>query len=129
MIEVVCALIEHRNKVLVTQRSLQMSQPGLWEFPGGKREVGESAEEALIREIAEELHMRIKPIRFLGSFTHHYPEKTVCLLAYTCRWTGSELKLEEHAEARWLHPRELKQLNWCPADLPILEVYLQHKMR
>lgn len=127
MIQVVCAIIEHQHKVLVTQRSVRMDQAGLWEFPGGKCEAGESEAEALVREIQEELHIRIRPEQLLGRFPHQDLDKSLCLIAYTCSWRSGELKLEEHAASRWLHKNELSSLNWCPADLPVVAAYLKQK--
>ena len=125
MIEVTCAIIEHNNKVLVTQRSEKMALPLKWEFPGGKIEKGETAEDCLIREILEELHINIKITKQLNSNTHQYSEtKTIKLIPFICELTGGEIKLTEHANYLWLIKSELGNLDWAEADVPILNEYL-----
>ena len=80
MIEVTCAIIEHNNKVLITQRSAKMALPLKWEFPGGKIEKNETAEACLIREILEELDVNIKITKQLKSNTHEYSETKIIKL-------------------------------------------------
>ncbi len=125
MIKVTCAIIEHNNKVLVTQRSEKMALPLKWEFPGGKIEKGETAEACLIREILEELHINIKINKQLNSNTHQYSEtKIIKLIPFICELTGGEIKLTEHANFLWLSNSELVNLDWAEADFPILNEYL-----
>ena len=125
MIEVTCAIIEHNNKVLVTQRSEKMALPLKWEFPGGKIEKGETPEACLIREILEELHINIKITKQLNSNTHQYSEtKTIKLIPFICELTGGEIRLTEHANFLWLNKSELINLDWAEADIPILNEYL-----
>ena len=125
MIEVTCAIIEHNNKVLVTQRSEKMALPLKWEFPGGKIEKGETAEDCLIREILEELHINIKITKQLNSNTHQYSEtKTIKLIPFICELKRGEIKLTEHANYLWLIKSELGNLDWAEADVPILNEYL-----
>jgi len=126
MIEVTCAIIEHDSKVLVTQRSEKMALPLKWEFPGGKIELGESAEVCLIREIREELHIHIKILKQLKSNTHKYAEnKEIRLTPFICEWQGGEIELTEHANFLWLHKSKLSDLDWAEADIPILNDYLK----
>ena len=128
MIEVTCAIIEHNNKVLVTQRSEKMALPLKWEFPGGKIEKGETAEACLIREILEELHINIKITKQLNSNTHQYSEtKIIKLIPFICELLGGEIKLIEHANFLWLSKNELVNLDWAEADVPILNEYLKNK--
>ncbi len=125
MTEVTCAIIEHNNKVLVTQRSEKMALPLNWEFPGGKIEKGETAEDCLIREILEELNINIKITKQLNSNTHQYSEdKVIKLIPFICELTGGEIKLTEHANFLWLSKSELIKLDWAEADIPILNEYL-----
>jgi 8-oxo-dGTP diphosphatase len=125
MIEVACALIEHAGKVLVAQRGLHKAEGGLWEFPGGKLERGESAEACIVREIREELGLQIAPYARLTPAIHAYPGKTICLIPLRCHWLGGKLQLHEHADCRWLLPAELFSLQWCPADVAIVEEYVR----
>ena len=125
MIAVACAIIEHKDKVLVTQRPLHKAEGGLWEFPGGKLEAGETAEACIIREIAEELELIIQPHQLLPAADHQYPTKTIRLIPLICRWTGGSLQLKEHQDYQWLPPQDLYTINWCPADVPVVEEYLK----
>ena len=126
MIEVTCAIIEHNNKVLVTQRSEKMALPFKWEFPGGKVEIDETAEACLIREILEELHVNIKITKQLNSNTHKYSEtKIIKLIPFICELVSGEIKLTEHASFLWLSKNELVTLDWAEADIPILNEYLK----
>jgi len=125
MIDVTCAIIQHKNKVLVTQRSEKMAMPLKWEFPGGKIEKSETAETCLIREILEELHINIKITKQLNSNTHQYSEeKVIKLIPFICELVSGEIKLTEHANFLWLIKSELINLDWAEADVPILNEYL-----
>lgn len=126
-IEVTCAIIEHNNKVLVTQRSEKMALPLKWEFPGGKIEKDETAEECLIREILEELNINIKITKQLNSNIHQYSEeKVIKLIPFICKFISGEIKLIEHANFLWLSKNELYNLDWAEADIPILNEYLNN---
>ncbi|EMR01260.1 (deoxy)nucleoside triphosphate pyrophosphohydrolase [Cesiribacter andamanensis] len=125
MTEVACALIEHNGRVLVAQRGLHKSEGGLWEFPGGKLEPGESPEACIVREIAEELSLQISPYARLAPAIHVYPGKSIRLIPLLCRLHGGKLQLHEHAACQWLLPQELPALAWCPADVPIVEEYIR----
>ena len=128
MIEVTCAIIEHNNKVLITQRSEKMALPLKWEFPGGKIEKNETAEACLIREILEELDINIKIKKQLNSNTHEYSEtKIIKLMPFICQLVSGEIKLTEHANFLWLSKIELVNLDWAEADIPILNEYLNNK--
>lgn len=124
MIAVACAIIEWQQKILVTQRGLHKAEGGLWEFPGGKLEENETPQTCIVREIAEELDIEVEPYHLLQASEHSYPQKTIRLIPLVCRWTGGTLHMKEHAAFRWLLPPELPGLNWCPADVPIVEEYL-----
>jgi 8-oxo-dGTP diphosphatase len=127
MIEVTCSIIEHNNKILVTQRSEIMALPLKWEFPGGKIEKDETAEDCLIREILEELNINIKITKQLNSNTHQYSEtKIIKLIPFVCELVCGEIKLTEHANFLWLSKNELINLDWAEADVPILNEYLNY---
>ncbi|WPR76065.1 (deoxy)nucleoside triphosphate pyrophosphohydrolase [Algoriphagus sp. NG3] len=119
---VTCALLFSDQKVLCAQRSATMPLPGLWEFPGGKIEVGESAEECLAREILEELGINITVIQAMPASEYSYKSGVMIhLLPFICNWDEGELRLIEHQAARWLRKEELKTVNWAPADIPIVQ--------
>lgn len=123
--KVVCGIIEKDGYVLLTQRSKNMSQPLLWEFPGGKLEAGESEAECLEREILEELNISILPLQRLTPVLHKYPDFIIELIPYTCSYQGGTVCLLEHTSYEWVPLQGLKDYEWCPADVPVVEEYLQ----
>lgn len=125
MTDVTCAIIRKNNMVLSTQRSESMSLPLKWEFPGGKVEAGESKIECLHREIMEELHIKIKILQPLSAVIFSYNDKTIRLLPYLADYVSGALFLTEHRAYKWLRENELSEVDWAPADLPIVEEYLE----
>ena len=123
-IEVVAAIIEHKGKYLATQRGYG-DYKGQWEFPGGKIEPEESREEALIREIREELRMEIVPERWLCTTEHDYPAFHLTMHCYLCRIVKGTPQLTEHLAAQWLSPEELHSVEWLPADVAVTRTLLQ----
>lgn len=125
MIHVTCAIIVNSQKqVLVTQRSSAMQLPLKWELPGGKIEPNETPEACLIREIKEELDISIKIDQSLVPNDHNYDNQVIRLIPFTCTWVSGEIQLKEHADYRWLHPKDLLDLNWAEADIPVVRNYL-----
>src|SRR5690606_169813 len=124
MLHVTCAIIEHKNKFLICQRSERMKLPLKWEFPGGKIEIGESKEECLKREIKEEMGLEIEVGSALPHVEHHYPEFSLRLYPFFCKWTGGALVIAEHAQVIWVSLDELKNYDWAEADLPIVRELL-----
>lgn len=111
------ALIDADNRVLVTLRPAGKPQGGLWEFPGGKVEPGESPEAALRREIAEELGVRLCCVAPAGFATHAYADMDVTILLWMCReWDGDPAG----PPMRWVRPPELYRLAMPPADAPLI---------
>lgn len=117
-INVVGAVLTRGQTVLAARRSATMSLPGLWEFPGGKIEVNESPEQALLRELEEELLCAAEIGEHIETTEHEYDFGIVILTTYYCSLTGSEPQLTEHSEIRWVPTAELDQLDWAPADIP-----------
>jgi len=123
-IHVTCAIIEREGRVLATQRSAAMSMPHKWEFPGGKIDPGETAEECLRRELLEEIGIQACIGRSLPASTHHYPTFTITLYPFVCTIEEGEIYLHEHAALLWLPPSQLHTLDWAEADIPVLVSYL-----
>jgi len=123
-IHVTCAIIERDGLVLAAQRSAAMSLPLKWEFPGGKIDPGESAEECLRRELVEELGIHVSVGKSLPASTHRYPTFTVTLHPFVCSIASGDIVLHEHAAIDWLPPGQLQTLDWAEADWPVIEAYL-----
>lgn len=123
MIDVACAIIfNDKEEILATQRSEMMKLPLKWEFPGGKIETDETAEECLIREIKEELSINISIIKALTPITHQYDDFNIRLFPFICKIASGEIQLAEHANHLWLLRERLFELDWAEADLPILNL-------
>ena len=123
VVDVVGAVIRDGDRVLLAQRPEGKAQAGLWEFPGGKIEPGETPEEALARECREELALEIESPTVLRSVLHRYPEKTIRLILVACSVRpGSVPVPQEGQSVDWFHPSELDRLPICPADRELLPV-------
>ena len=118
-IEVVAAVIEDCGRIFATQRGYGEFKD-MWEFPGGKMEAGESREEALRREIREELDTEIAVGKLLCTVEYDYPAFHLTMHCYLCSVVSGTLELKEHESARWLSADGLESVDWLPADLQIL---------
>ena len=119
-IEVVAAVILHEGRILATQRGYG-EWKDWWEFPGGKMEAGETPEEALVREILEELSTEISVDEFLCTVEYDYPKFSLTMHCYLCSLVTEALHLNEHEAAKWLTQDELDCVEWLPADLKVIE--------
>lgn len=117
---VVCAVIIKDNKVFATQRGYGEFKDG-WEFPGGKIEPGETAEQALVREIREELNTEIEPVCLLDTIEEDYPAFRISMQCFLSRVKSGSLELLEHEAARWLDKQHLYDVDWLPADLDLVQ--------
>ena len=118
-IEVVAAIIRKGDKVFATQRGYGDFKDW-WEFPGGKMEPGETPEQALVREIREELSAEISVDRFLCTVDYDYPAFHLTMHCYYCHLIDDALHLNEHEAARWLGMDELDSVSWLPADVMVV---------
>ena len=115
-IEVVAAIIrDSEGRIFATQRGYG-EWKDWWEFPGGKMEEGETPEEALKREIWEELETRIVVEKFVETVEWDYPQFHLTMHCYLCHVESGHLQLKEHEAAKWLNKDELESVNWLPAD-------------
>ena len=125
MTEVVAALIWRGEKFMICQRPAHKARGLLWEFVGGKVEVGESPEEALIRECREELGVSLSVGEVFMDVTHEYPDLLVHLTLFHATIAEGEPKMLEHNDIKWITPREIPNYDFCPADVEILEKLMQ----
>ena len=121
-IEVVAAIIQDGDKFLATQRGYGEFK-GLWEFPGGKIDSGETKEEALIREIKEELNCDIKINKFLLTIEYDYPTFHLVMHCYLCELL-SEFTLLEHDDYEWLNKTNIRDVKWLEADIEVVDYLL-----
>ena len=119
-IRVVAAIIIKNGKVLATQRGYGDFKGG-WEFPGGKIDAGETPEEALIREIKEELDTEVEVIELLDTVEYDYPNFHLSMDCFICSIKSGDLVLKEHEAAQWLTKETLDSVNWLPADLGLID--------
>jgi 8-oxo-dGTP diphosphatase len=120
VIEVVAAIIhDEEGRIFATQRGYGPMKDG-WEFPGGKMEAGETPEEALKREIWEELETRIEVEQLFETIDYDYPDFHLTMHCYICKIESGELTLKEHEAARWLTKEQLSSINWLPADQSLI---------
>ena len=125
IIHVVAAVVKETNEtgenvIFATQRA-HGEFAGGWEFPGGKIEPGESPEEALVREIREELDTEVSVDGFLENVEYDYPSFHLSMKCYWCSVVSGDLVLKEHAAARWLTKEELFDVEWLPADIGLIQ--------
>lgn len=118
-VKVVGAIIENEyGEILCALRSPQMTIPNMWEFPGGKVEKGESLQDAIEREIYEELDCKVEAIEVFNSNTHEYDNVIVNLICIKCRIVDGVPMSNEHSELIWFRRENLDSLKWAPADIP-----------
>ena len=128
-IDVVGAVILRDGAVFAVQRGPAKALPGMWEFPGGKVEGGETPKDALERELREELLCTAKVGDFITTTAYEYSFGTVILSTYFCELLEGEPQLTEHAELRWVDPSELDSLDWAPADIPAVKIVMEKLTR
>jgi len=119
-IEVVAGVIKDGNKIFATQRGYGDFKGG-WEFPGGKMEPGETPQQALARELKEELTVDVSVEDFICTVEYDYPNFHLTMHCFFCTVIGGELKLLEHEAAKWLEKENIRSVDWLPADIAVVE--------
>lgn len=122
VVNVVAAVIEDGACIFATQRGYGEFKNG-WEFPGGKIELGETPQQALLREIKEELDVEIRVRDLLTVVEHDYPTFHLSMQCFLCTVASGELVLKEHKAAKWLTQAQLHTVDWLPADMKVVEAY------
>lgn len=125
-IKVVAAIIQKENKILATKRGCG-EFINMWEFPGGKIESGETKEQALVREIKEELNIEISVDKFAIDIEYQYPNFYLFMSCFMCSIKEGSIEFLEHNDGKWITKEELNTLNWLPADIDAVN-YLKENM-
>lgn len=124
-IEVVAAVIKNQEGLTLAVQRGESSKDYIskkWEFPGGKIEVGETLQEALQRELVEELKIEASVGELVTTVDHTYPDFRLIMHAFHCQILSGELTLTEHLEKKWLPKSKLRSLDWAAADVPIVDL-------
>ena len=119
--QVTAAIIKEDDKYLICQRGAEDECSLLWEFPGGKLEVGETLEECIIREIKEELELDIKLQGIFTTSIYHFAQKEIHFTVYDAVIVAGQMKLNVHNDAKWVTLEEISQYNFMPADIVFVE--------
>lgn len=125
-IDVVAAIVEHEGEYLCMQRgTAKYAYTAFkWEFPGGKIEAGETAEQALVRELHEEMDYDVQPQPLRLTVSHSYPDFDIALTAILCRAATRQFNMKEHVAARWLPKERLPELDWVEADHELIRRFI-----
>lgn len=119
IVRVTAAIIRQGSKILATKRGYGRFKGG-WEFPGGKIEPGETSEDALIREIREELDAEITVDQLFDTVEYDYPDFHLSMDCFWCTLCSGSIMLKEHADAKWLGAADIDEVDWLPADLDLV---------
>ena len=122
--EVVCAVIIKDDKIFITKRGSKGECAFKWEFPGGKIENGETHEQALVREIFEELSSKIAVNDYINTVNYEYQTFKLTMHAYYCTLLEGSLSISEHLDAKWIYSSDLINYDFAPADKPIIEILM-----
>ncbi|KTD73205.1 8-oxo-dGTP diphosphatase MutT [Legionella tucsonensis] len=119
----VAVIIDEQQRILITQRPFYLPHGGCWEFPGGKLEVNEPSESALIREIKEEIGIEVRHYTLLGEVKHQYPDKSVKLIIFlVSQYVGEPLCLEGQLAMKWVYPYELNPEHFPEANREVIDM-------
>ena len=125
LMRVVCAVIRREDCVLSAKRARADQQGGLWELPGGTVAPNESPQDALDRELREELGIEVRVGDRIGASSYAYPDRVIELTAFDCRIVDGVPRALEHEQIRWVDAAEASRLTWAPADIPLLALVFE----
>ena len=128
MKRVSAGIVKKSNLYLIAKRKEDDSLGGMWEFPGGKIEEGETSEECLHRELMEELGLTVTIEKFIGESVYTYPKGVIVLVAFLCHCNEEPSRLDAHSEYRWVGLQELEKYNLAPADIPLVQKLIQESL-
>ena len=121
MLRVVAGVVIESGQVMIARRNANLRMGGMWEFPGGKVEPDESDEQALRRELLEELNLQVTVHEYVGESIHDDGRGPVQLVAYRCSVVSGEMTLQDHDEVRFVDPQDFSSFDFAPADIPLLK--------
>lgn len=119
-LKVVAGIILKDERILIMQRKKTMKFGSKWEFPGGKLEAGETPEQALIRELMEELSIKIEPVRQYSVNSYQDTDRIIELIGYIANYVSGKLKLTDHENFKWITLNEIDNFDFAPADMAIV---------
>jgi len=122
MIQVTCAIIIDRKKILIAQNNESSDHPFQWEFPGGKVKTGETEKECIVREIEEELNLTVEVVEALTPVEYDYKIKAIRLIPFVCSLVSGEMKLNDHKAVKWMTIDELGELDLAEADKLLIQL-------
>ncbi len=128
-LRVACAVIAENGRLFAARRGPTRHNAGRWELPGGKLEDGETARTCIIRELREELGMDVEPLEEWTAVRHEESSLNLILIPVVCRRTGETMEPTEHVETGWFEPGVLRDMDWSPADIPVVERWLEEESR
>lgn len=129
MIQVTAAIIKQNGKILICQRGKDDDAPLLWEFPGGKLEEAETLEQCIVREIKEELELDIRVSKIFTETDYKYEEKHIHFTFYEADIVSGTIKLNVHEAAVWAPVDTLKEYNFLPADVGVVDMFLEEQSK
>ena len=122
IIKVVAAILQKEDKILIARKKQGKPLAGYFEFPGGKIEEGETPEESLIRELMEEMNIKIAVKEYIGEIIYDYGnDKVISLLGYTAKIIDGEIKLSDHDRYEWVTLEQINNYKIAPADIPLID--------
>lgn len=121
------AIIRKDGKMLIAQRAADDECPLMWEFPGGKIEAGETPEQCIVREIKEELNLDIRPIGVFMRIVYHLEDKRIPITFFDAAITGGEMRLNVHADVKWIKEEEIPNYEFMPPDAQVVKKLLKKK--
>ena len=122
MIQVACAIIIDRGKILIAQNNESSDHAFQWEFPGGKVKTGETEKECIVREIEEELNLTVEVVEALTPVEYDYKIKAIRLIPFVCSLVSGEMKLNDHKAVKWMTIDELGELDLAEADKVLIQL-------
>lgn len=130
LVTVTAGIIHHDGKILIAERRKDKSLGGLWEFPGGKIEQGETCEQTLKREIKEEFDISVEVGDYITEILHEYPDFWLKMYVYDAKWNGNgEIHICDHEQYKFVTPAEFKNYEFPAADVDLLEFLQTHKSK